>query len=94
MPEKITAYIIGRIKLGSSLADKEPDIQAEELLDTFKEISEVDIITGEWDMLVKFEVPSMEEYYHVAWGIAKYLERGWGALVAKKVTRDTDIRLG
>jgi DNA-binding Lrp family transcriptional regulator len=89
MSEQITAYIIGRIKLGSGLADKEPDKQARELLNTFKEIREIDIITGEWDLLVKFEVASMEEYYHVAWGIAKYLERGWGALVAKQITRDS-----
>ncbi len=87
MDEKITAYIVGRIKLGSALAKKEPLDQANELLKTFKEIKEVDIITGEWDLLVKFEVSSMDEYYHVAWGIAKHLERGWGALVAKKVTR-------
>jgi len=89
MSEQITAYIIGRIKLGTELADKEPEAQAKELLATFKEISEIDIITGEWDLLAKFEVSSMEEYYHVAWGIAKYLERGWGALVAKKVNRDS-----
>jgi DNA-binding Lrp family transcriptional regulator len=88
MPKEITAYIIGRIKLGSGLADREPEVQVKELLGIFKEIQEIDIITGEWDLLVKFTVPSMEEYYHVAWGIAKYLERGWGALVAKQFTRD------
>ena len=85
--EMITAYLVGRIKLGSALSSDDPATQAKKLLDTFKEIKEVDIITGEWDLLVKFEVSSMEEYYHIAWGIAKYLERGWGTLVAKKVTR-------
>lgn len=85
--ERITAYIVGRVKLGSALASEDPETQAKNLLGTFKEIKEVDIITGEWDLLVKFEVASMEEYYHVAWGIAKHLDRGWGTLVAKKVSR-------
>lgn len=85
--ERITAYIVGRVKLGSALANEDPETQAKKLLKTFKEIKEVDIITGEWDLLVKFEVASMEEYYHVAWGIAKHLERGWGTLVAKKISR-------
>jgi DNA-binding Lrp family transcriptional regulator len=85
--EKITAYIVGRVKLGSDLVNQDPETQAEKLLHTFKEIQEVDIVTGEWDLLVKFEVESMEKYYHVAWGIAKHLERGWGTLVAKKISR-------
>lgn len=84
--EKITAYVVGRVKLGSALADEDPETQGKKLLKTFKEIKEVDVITGEWDLLVKFEVSFMEEYYHVAWGIAKHLERGWGALVAKRVS--------
>ena len=87
MEEKITAYIIGRIKLGSELEGEDPETQAKFLLKTFKEIKEANIITGEWDLMVKFEVSSMEEYYHVAWGIARHLERGWGTLVAKKVER-------
>jgi hypothetical protein len=85
--EKITAYIVGRVKLGSSLENEDPEVQAKKLLDTFKEIQEIDIVTGEWDLLVKFETKSMDDYYHVAWGIAKYLERGWGTLVAKKISR-------
>ncbi len=87
MTERISAYIVGRVKLGSSLATKDPVEQAKYLLKTFKAIQEVDVITGEWDLLVRFEVGSMDEYYHIAWGIAKHLERGWGTLVAKKVMR-------
>ena len=87
MSEKISAYIVGRVKLGSELAKEDPETQAKKLLETYKEIKEVDIITGEWDLLVKFEVDSMEQYYHTAWGIAKHIERGWGTLVAKKVER-------
>lgn len=87
MSKKISAYIVGRIKLGSALSKKEPEVQAKHLLKTFREIKEVDIITGEWDLLVEIEVSSMDEYYRVAWGIARHLERGWGTLVAKKVTR-------
>lgn len=87
MAKKITAYIIGRVKLGSALEKKDPESQARHLLNTFKEIKEVNIITGEWDLMVKFEVNSMDEYYHVAWGIAKHIERGWGSLVAKEVRR-------
>ncbi|MCX6776272.1 MAG: hypothetical protein NT130_05490 [Candidatus Micrarchaeota archaeon] len=85
--EKISAYVVGRMRLGTSLAKKEPEQQARHLLKIFKQIKEVDIITGEWDLLIRFEISSMEEYYHVAWGIAKHLERGWGTLVSKKVTR-------
>lgn len=85
--EKIESYLVGRIKLGSVLETEDPETLAKKFLETFKEIKEVDIITGEWDLMVKFEVSSMEEYYHVAWGIAKHLERGWSALITKKVTR-------
>ncbi|MBD3252990.1 hypothetical protein GF386_04615 [Candidatus Pacearchaeota archaeon] len=85
MKEKITAYIVGRIKLGSNLSKKDPETQAKELTKKFKEIKEVNIITGEWDLMVRFEVDSMDDYYHVAWGIAKHIERGWGTLVAKSI---------
>lgn len=85
--QPIRAYIMGRIKLGTTLAKKDPESQSKFLLKTFKEIKEVNIITGEWDLMIEFAVPSMEQYYHVAWGIAKHLDRGWGTLVAKSVSR-------
>lgn len=85
--QPIRAYIMGRIKLGTPLAKKDPESQSMYLLKTFKEIKEINIITGEWDFMIAFEVPSMEQYYHVAWGIAKHLDRGWGTLVAKSITR-------
>lgn len=87
MDKKIEAYIVGQIRLGQELQKKDPEHYAKLLLKTFPQIKEIDIITGEWDLMVKFEVKDMDEYYHVAWGIAKHIERGWGALVAKKVTR-------
>lgn len=87
MEEKITAYIVGRIKLGDQLKEESPDEIAARLLKTYKEIEEVDIITGEWDLMIKIVVPSLEAYYHAAWSIAKNLERGWGTLVAKKIKR-------
>lgn len=87
MQEKITAYIVGRIKLGEQLKEKSPDEIANRLLKTYKVIEEVNIITGEWDLMIKIVVPSLEEYYHSAWSIAKHLERGWGTLVAKKMKR-------
>ena len=87
MVEKISAYIVGRIKLGSSLSKKDPAGQAKHLLKTFKQIKEVNVITGEWDLMLKIEVKDMDEYYHVAWGIAKHIERGWGSLVAKSISR-------
>jgi len=87
MSEKITAYIVGRVTLGEGLSNKDPEQLAKFLLKTFPQIKEIDIITGEWDLMVKFEVKTMEDYYHVAWGIAKHLERGWGTLVAKKISR-------
>ena len=85
MGETITAYIVGRIKLGATLEKEDPESQAKFLVETFPQIKKVDIVTGEWDLLIHFEVKDMEEYYHVAWGIAKHLERGWGALVAKSI---------
>ncbi len=85
MGETISAYIVGRIKLGKSLSEEDPESQARFLIGTFPQIKKIDIITGEWDLLVYFEVKNMEEYYHVAWGIAKHLERGWGAIVAKSI---------
>ena len=87
MSEKITAYIIGRIRLGEELSKNDPEQLAQFLLKTFPQIKEIDIITGEWDLMVKFEVKNMDDYYHAAWGIAKHLERGWGTLVAKKIIR-------
>ncbi len=87
MSETISAYIIGRLKLGEVLEKEDPETQAKFLMETFPQIKGVDIITGEWDLLIYFEVKDMEEYYHVAWGIAKHLERGWGCLVAKSIKR-------
>ena len=62
MSEKITAYIVGRVTLGEGLSNKDPEQLAKFLLKTFPQIKEIDIITGEWDLMVKFEVKTMEDY--------------------------------
>lgn len=87
MAESMTAYLIGRFKLGEALRSKTPEAYADRLLKEFPQIEEVNVITGVWDVLIRFRVKDMDEYYHTAWGIAKSLQRGYGMFVAKKFTR-------
>lgn len=77
---KITAFLVGRIQ---NRARGRPDSYCKDLIKKFPVITEFQIITGEWDVLLKLKVQDMEEYYHNAWSIAKYLDLGWGTIVSK-----------
>lgn len=79
--KKITIYTLGTFELGKEM--KEPESLVEGWFKEFPNIEEVYIITGIWDVLIKFQVDDMKEYYHTTWSIGKYLTKGSGYVVSK-----------
>ena len=81
--KKITVYTLGKLELGKNL--KKPESLIKEWFKEFSNIEEVYIITGKWDILIKFQVDDMKEYFHTTWSIGKYLSEGSGYVVSKKI---------
>ena len=79
--KKITVYTLGSLELGKDL--KKPEEIINGWFEEFPNIEEVYIITGMWDVLIKFQVEDMKEYFHTTWSIGKYLTKGSGYVVSK-----------
>ena len=81
--KKITIYTLGKLELGKEL--KKPETLIQEWFKEFSNIEEVYVITGKWDVLIKFRVDDMKEYFHTTWSIGKYLTKGSGYVVSKMI---------
>jgi len=81
--KKITIYTMGNFELGREM--RKPEEIIKEWFDEFPNIEEVYVITGIWDVLIKFQVDNMREYFHTTWSIGKYLTKGSGYVVSKTI---------
>jgi len=81
--KKITIYALGTFELGKEM--KKPEDVIKEWFEEFSDIEEAYIITGAWDVLIKFQVDDMKEYFHTTWGIGKYLTKGNGYVVSRVI---------
>lgn len=79
----ITIFTLVQLELGKGM--KMPEDYAKAWFEEFSNIEEVHAIVGVWDMLIKFRVENMEEYYHTTWSIGKYIQRGSGYIVSKTI---------
>jgi DNA-binding Lrp family transcriptional regulator len=77
----LTVFFIGRVAFHKHEEWQKGPIQR--ILESVPQIEECYEITGEWDVIFKYRVKDMDEYYKITWTIGKYLERGWGAIVSK-----------
>jgi len=81
--KKITVYTLGNFELGKEL--KKPEEIIKGWFEEFQNIEEVYIVTGMWDVIIKFQVDDMKEYFHTTWSIGKYLTKGSGYVVSKPI---------